>query len=215
MEILKIRKIHPDAIVPAKATSGAACFDLYVILDSPFVLMPHERNLFHTGLSIEMPSEDCVCLLFSRSGMGIKHGISLSNSVGVIDSDYRGELCVAQAEAAEASVQAAAFCRQHGENARNSTLISLCVEEMVNNIVTHGFKKERKDQCVEVRILFKDGSRIIRIRDNCVNFDPVNYLQLHASDDPAAHIGIRMVMKMVKSADYVNSLGLNNLTLVL
>ena len=120
-----------------------------------------------------------------------------------------------QAEAAEASVQAAAFCRQHRENARNSTLISLCVEEMVNNIVTHGFKKERKDQCVEVRILFKDGSRIIRIRDNCVNFDPVNYLQLHASDDPAAHIGIRMVMKMVKSADYVNSLGLNNLTLVL
>ena len=94
MEILKIRKIHPDAIVPAKATSGAACFDLYAILDSPFVLMPHERNLFHTGLSIEMPSEDCVCLLFSRSGMGIKHGISLSNSVGVIDSDYRGELCV-------------------------------------------------------------------------------------------------------------------------
>ncbi|MDO5137273.1 MAG: dUTP diphosphatase [Oscillospiraceae bacterium] len=94
MEILKIRKIHPDAIVPAKATSGSACFDLYVILDSPFILMPHERNLFHTGLSIEMPSEDCVCLLFSRSGMGIKHGISLSNSVGVIDSDYRGELCV-------------------------------------------------------------------------------------------------------------------------
>ena len=94
MEILKIRKIHPDAIVPAKATSGAACFDLYVILESPFDLMPHERHLFHTGLSIEMPSEDCVCLLFSRSGMGIKHGISLSNSVGVIDSDYRGEICV-------------------------------------------------------------------------------------------------------------------------
>ena len=94
MEILKIRKIHPQAIIPVKATSGSACFDLHALLDSPFTLLPHERHLFHTGISIEMPSEDCVCLLFSRSGMGIKHGITLSNSVGVIDSDYRGELCV-------------------------------------------------------------------------------------------------------------------------
>lgn len=95
METLKIKKLHPDAIVPAKATAGSACFDLHVILDAPFILAPNERHLFHTGLSIELPGEDCVCLLFSRSGMGIKHGISLSNSVGVVDSDYRGELCVA------------------------------------------------------------------------------------------------------------------------
>jgi anti-sigma regulatory factor (Ser/Thr protein kinase) len=120
-----------------------------------------------------------------------------------------------QAEATEASVKAAAFCKEHGESARNSMLISLCVEEMVNNIVTHGFKKDRNDQSVDVRILFKDGKRIIRIRDNCMNFDPLEYLKLHKTDDPAAHIGIRMVMKMVKSANYVNSLGLNNLTLVL
>ena len=118
-------------------------------------------------------------------------------------------------EAEEASVQAAAFCKAHGESPRNSMLLSLCVEEMVNNIVAHGFKADRTDQCVDVRILFKDGQRIIRIRDNCVNFDPVEYLKLHESDDPSAHIGIRMVMKMVKSANYVNSLGLNNLTLVL
>jgi sensor histidine kinase YesM len=120
-----------------------------------------------------------------------------------------------RAEAAQASVKAMEFCEAHGESARKSMLISLCVEEMVNNIVEHGFKKERKDQSVDVRILFKGSSRIIRIRDNCVNFDPVEYLKLHKSDDPAAHIGIRMVMKTVKSANYVNSLGLNNLTLVL
>ena len=68
---------------------------------------------------------------------------------------------------------------------------------------------------MDVRILFKGSSRIIRIRDNCVNFDPVEYLKLHETDDPVAHMGIRMVMKTVKSANYVNSLGLNNLTLVL
>ena len=121
----------------------------------------------------------------------------------------------AQAEVAQASLKAEAFCKAHGESPRTSMLISLCVEEIVNNIVSHGFKKERKDQSVDVRILFKDGRRSIRLRDNCVNFDPVAYLKLHESDDPSAHIGIRMVMKMVKSANYVNSLGLNNLTLVL
>ena len=120
-----------------------------------------------------------------------------------------------QAEANQASVAAASFCESHGESPRNSMLISLCVEEMVNNIVEHGFQKRRKDESVDVRILFKDGARVIRIRDNCMNFDPVEYLKLHQSDDPMAHIGIRMVMKMVKGANYMNSLGLNNLTLIL
>ena len=134
---------------------------------------------------------------------------------GVKPKDMLEMTIRSQAEAADASMKAEAFCREHGESPRNSMLISLCVDEMVNNIVTHGFKKERKDQSVDVRIFFKDGNRIIRIRDNCVNFDPVEYLKLHETDDPVAHMGIRMVMKMVKNANYVNSLGLNNLTLVL
>ena len=134
---------------------------------------------------------------------------------GVKEEDTLEMTVRSREEAEEASIQAAEFCKAHGESDRRSMLISLCVEEMVNNIVTHGFKKERKDQSVDVRILFKGSSRIIRIRDNCVNFDPVEYLKLHETDDPAAHMGIRMVMKMVKSANYVNSLGLNNLTLVL
>ena len=134
---------------------------------------------------------------------------------GVNDEDILEMTIRSRGEAAEASMKAAAFCKAHGESPRKSMLISLCVEEMVNNIVTHGFKPGRKGQSVDVRILFKGSSRIIRIRDNCVNFDPVEYLKLHETDDPMAHIGIRMVMRMVKSANYVNSLGLNNLTLVL
>ncbi len=118
-------------------------------------------------------------------------------------------------EAAEASLKAADFCRAHGESARSSTFISLCVEEMVNNIVTHGFREGKDYQSVDIRILFKKDEKIIRIRDNCIGFDPVEYLKIHETDDPLAHIGIRMVMKMVKRANYVNSLGLNNLTLVL
>ena len=113
------------------------------------------------------------------------------------------------------SANAAQFCRRHGESERNSTMISLCIEEMADNIVEHGFTKDNKDHSVDVRLLFKGDRRLIRIRDNCLNFDPLHYLELHKTDDPTAHIGIRMVMKMVKKANYVNSLGLNNLTLEL
>ncbi len=118
-------------------------------------------------------------------------------------------------EVVKVSASASDFCLAHGESRRNSSMISLCIEEMANNIVSHGFTKDKKEHSLDVRVLFKGEKRVIRIRDNCINFDPVHYLELHRTDDPTSHIGIRMVMKMVKSANYVNSLGLNNLTLVL
>ncbi len=115
----------------------------------------------------------------------------------------------------EASEQAQEFCIRHGETQRNSSLIALCIEEMAVNIVRHGFADGGKEHSIDIRLVYKDGRRVIRIRDNCADFDPVKYMELHRVDEPTAHIGIRMVMKMVKSANYVNSLGLNNLTLVL
>ncbi len=120
------------------------------------------------------------------------------------------------AEVVAASEKATAFCLERGESERDSRLISLCIEEMANNIVEHGFTKDtRKDHTIDIRLIFKDDKRLIRIRDNCVNFDPIAYMDLHKTDDPTVHIGIRLVMKMVKDANYVCSLGLNNLTLAL
>ena len=72
-----------------------------------------------------------------------------------------------------------------------------------------------KKHSADIRLTFKSGKRVIRIRDDCTHFDPLRYFELHESDDPASHIGIRMVMKSVKTANYVHSLGLNNLTLIL
>lgn len=139
----------------------------------------------------------------------------LPRKFGVPDEDCL-ELSIKNIQqTADAAKQAEAFCAAHGETSRKSMLISLCVEEMVGNIVLHGFTKDRREHNIELRILCKDQTRVIRIRDNCVNFDPLMYLELHKTDDPVAHVGIRMVMRTVKSATYVNSLGLNNLTLVL
>ena len=167
----------------------------------------------------ELLTMSVVCgLVWKRAGKVILSAEAfamLPRLFGVKDRDRMEMTVRTLAEAEAASERAEAFCRAHGESERKSKLISLCVEEMVSNIVSHGFKKDRNEHSVDLRILFKDGARIIRIRDNCVNFDPMEYLKLHEADDPTAHIGIRMVMKMVKSANYVNSLGLNNLTLVL
>lgn len=94
MNTLKIKKLDPRVQLPVRATEGSACFDLRAILDNPVTLAVGEMKSFATGIAIEMPTPDCVALVFSRSGMGAKFGVSLANSVGVIDSDYRGEIRV-------------------------------------------------------------------------------------------------------------------------
>ena len=92
---VKIKKLSPTAIVPTYATYGAACFDLYADkLDEQFSCshVDHDDPLVcGTGLSFEVPAGH-VMLIFSRSGHGFKHGVRLANCVGVIDSDYRGEI---------------------------------------------------------------------------------------------------------------------------
>lgn len=139
----------------------------------------------------------------------------LDPDFGARPEDCR-ELTIPDLEAAvSASQTLCEFCREKGIDAKTSMLIGLCVEEMTVNIIEHGFTKDKLPHNVDLRLVIGEDKRIIRIRDNCVNFDPTNYLELHQSSDPAAHIGLRMVMAMVKEANYVNTLGLNNLTLIL
>jgi dUTP pyrophosphatase len=91
---LKIKKLHPAAIIPKYATAGAACFDLHSLPgNNRTFLFPDMPILYRTGLSFEIP-EGWVMLIFSRSGHGFKDSIRLSNCTGVIDSDYRGEVMV-------------------------------------------------------------------------------------------------------------------------
>ena len=82
------------AKVPAYATPGSAAADLCAVLDEPLTLAPMERALVPTGLAIELPGAHSVALVYARSGLSIKHGLCMANGVGVVDSDYRGELKV-------------------------------------------------------------------------------------------------------------------------
>ena len=88
---LSIVKLRDDAILPAYQTVGAAGADLHACLDEAVVLRPLERKVIPTGLAMSIP-EGFEVQIRARSGMSIKHGITMVNGIGTIDADYRGEL---------------------------------------------------------------------------------------------------------------------------
>jgi len=91
--ILKILRLENNKSVPEYKTEGAAGMDLCAAISEPITLRPLERKLIPTGLKIEL-EHGYEAQIRPRSGMSIKHGITLINCVGTIDEDYRGEVCV-------------------------------------------------------------------------------------------------------------------------
>lgn len=91
---LKVKLLSPAVSLPKYATAGAAAMDLTACIDEPVTIAPRQLVSLPTGIAISLPGPDYVALVFARSGLGVKHGICLSNGVGVIDSDYRGEIRV-------------------------------------------------------------------------------------------------------------------------
>ena len=95
MTPLRLRRLpHGHGLpVPSRATDGAAGLDLSAAVDSPAVLAPGERRLIPTGFVWEIP-EGFEGQVRPRSGLALKHGLTLLNAPGTVDSDYRGEVCV-------------------------------------------------------------------------------------------------------------------------
>ena len=104
------------------------------------------------------------------------------------------------------------FCLDRGVDPRRAYLAGLSMEEMAGNIVSHGFTKDKKRHSVDVRVVHKDDDVILRIKDDCVPFDPGERQTIAAGDDITKNIGIRMVFKMAQDVQYQNILGLNVLT---
>lgn len=96
---LKIKALSPklgkEIPFPAYATPGSAGMDLRACIDEAVTIPAGERGMIPTGLAIALPGPEWVALVYARSGLAIKHGLAPANCVGVIDSDYRGEVVVA------------------------------------------------------------------------------------------------------------------------
>lgn len=92
MKIL-VKKLKDNVILPKYATIGSAGMDLRACIESPIVLNPLERRLIPTGLSMAL-QEGCEGQIRPRSGLAIKHGVTVINSPGTLDKDFTGEICV-------------------------------------------------------------------------------------------------------------------------
>ena len=90
---IEVVKLRDDAILPLYQTAGAAGADVHACIDEPIILKPLERRMIPTGLAMAIP-EGYEVQIRARSGMSIKHGITMVNGIGTIDADYRGELGV-------------------------------------------------------------------------------------------------------------------------
>ena len=92
MEV-RVMKLHPNAQLPTYGSAEAAGADLYACLDAPVTIEPGRTAWIPTGIALEVP-KGCAGLIYARSSMGVKRGLAPANKVGVVDSDYRGEIRV-------------------------------------------------------------------------------------------------------------------------
>lgn len=93
MHTVRVKKLHPNAILPTYGSVEAAGADLYACLDQPVTIAPGETAWIPTGIALEVP-KGCAGLVYARSSLGTKRGLAPANKVGVVDSDYRGQIQV-------------------------------------------------------------------------------------------------------------------------
>lgn len=94
MHNIRVKQLRPGAKLPTYGTVGAAGADLYACLEEDAVILPGQTRFLPTGIALEVP-QGCAGLVYARSGLACKRGLAPANKVGVVDSDYRGEILVA------------------------------------------------------------------------------------------------------------------------
>lgn len=93
MDPIRVKKLHPGAKLPTYGSAEAAGADLYACLEGSVTIAPGENAWIPTGIAMEVP-KGCAGLIYARSGLACKRGLAPANKVGVVDSDYRGQVVV-------------------------------------------------------------------------------------------------------------------------
>ncbi len=155
-----------------------------------------------------------ICVRAGKIRVGIRDVLMLPKGFGIPDADrLDGSVCT-MPQVISFSESAVSFCLDKGESSHTAMVIGLCVEEMACNIVEHGFSGKRK-QSIDIRISYMGGGWVIRIKDDCDEFNPVEYAKLFTDEDPLAHAGIRLISGMADSMNYIRALRMNNLIITL
>lgn len=131
------------------------------------------------------------------------------NSFGVSAENRMDYTVSSIADVMVLSKEAVDFCQKHGVDKRRSYYAGLFLEEMATNIIQHGFTKDKKKHEVDVRVVYKDNAITMRLKDDCVPFNPEERSRMIDSKDLSKNMGIRMVYELADSVQYQNILGLN------
>lgn len=189
-----------------------------VVLCSFFLIPRFKMN----GLYIANILNGVICagVIFVASWIVLKHVphdiidmMAIPKRIGVSPEERIDISVTGEKEVLDVSIQVYDFCIKHGIDNRRAFFSSLCTEEMAGNIVWHGFTKDSKKHSVDIRVVHKNDDMILRIRDNCVAFDPSEYHKIMQADEDFKNIGIRLVYSIAKKVDYQNLLGMNVLTI--
>lgn len=160
----------------------------------------------------------CLCIVLrlfvtrDRGRNGMEAHMLLPKDFGISKEDCIECSIHTMAEVMELSVQVVRFCTERGIHRKEANRLALCVEEMAGNVIEHGFS-DGKPHHLDVRVLLKVGSVILRLRDDCSKFDLRNQTECWQLDPEHAenNIGIRMVMRVARDVAYTNVMNTNNL----
>lgn len=137
----------------------------------------------------------------------------IPRSFGVLHTDRMDLSIRSMEEVVSISEKVQRFCLEKGIDKRRAYLAGLAMEEMAGNIVDHGFHKDQKKHSVDVRVVHKDDKIILRLKDDCVPFDPGQRRAMANPEDMTRNIGLRIVFGMATQVEYQSILGMNVLSI--
>ena len=156
----------------------------------------------------------CAWVTLKRMPRNLEDMMLLPEGFGVPDGDRMDIAVGSEAEALQFSDRVIAFCLDHGIEKKRAYAAGLCLEEMAVNVIRHGFRGEKNENVI-VRVVYKGGELMIRLKDSCPPFNPKERAELFDPEDKAHNIGIRMASRLSRKMEYQFILGLNVLTLTL
>ena len=137
----------------------------------------------------------------------------IPGNFGVAENDRMDLTVRSIEEVVTVSEKVRDFCLEKGLDERRASLAGLAMEEMAGNVVSHGFHRDQRSHSVDIRVVFKSSGLQLRIRDDCIPFDPHERIKRTDPSDPSSNIGIRLVFQIAEDVEYQSILGLNVLTI--
>ncbi|MBQ9061176.1 MAG: ATP-binding protein [Firmicutes bacterium] len=139
--------------------------------------------------------------------------MTIPDSFGVSPAQRLDVSVRSVAEVVLVSEQIMNFCERRGIDSHRSSLAGLAMEEMAGNVVEHGFHKDRRHHSIDIRVAHKGDDLILRIKDDCRPFDPIQQQKMMDPEDFTSNIGLRMIFKRATDIKYQSILGMNVLTI--